>query len=152
MPGFLSGTNFLLCWEVKVRLEHAQNWAENYEKNRSRKKHKQPSSQQGKTELDFTLKIFVGMEYECGHGHRFFMSSNSSVMRGIAGGSKVAGCGSKVVFSDMPLYFPCPCKNNSVAQLMRVHVIIQMILSVTNDSNFFNLIGRYTKGSRQHQS
>lgn len=120
MPGFLSGTNFLLVWEVKVRLEHAQSWAENYEKNRSRKKQKQLSNQQGSSGTYFTLKIFVGMEYECGRGHRFMMSSNDTVLRG---GSKTHGCGSKVVFSDMPLYFPCPCKNNSVAQLIRVHIV-----------------------------
>lgn len=33
--------------------------------------------------------------------------------------------GSKIVFNDMPLYFPCPCRNvkPNVAQLMRVHVV-----------------------------
>lgn len=33
--------------------------------------------------------------------------------------------GGKVVFNDMPLYFPCPCRNSNpkVAQLMRVHVV-----------------------------
>jgi protein SMG8 len=124
MPGFLSGTNFLLPWDVKVRLEHAQSWAENYEKNRSRKKQKQLSNHpQGSSGTFFTLKIFVGFEYECGRGHRFMMSSNDTVLRGLAGGSRSNGCGSKVVFSDMPLYFPCPCKNNSIAQLIRVHIV-----------------------------
>jgi protein SMG8 len=122
MPGFLSGTNFLLPWDVKVRLEHAQSWAESYEKNRSRKKQKQLSNQPGASGTFFTLKIFVGVEYECSRGHRFMMSSNSTVLRGTSGGSRSNGCGSKVVFSDMPLYFPCPCKN-AVAQLMRVHIV-----------------------------
>ncbi len=33
--------------------------------------------------------------------------------------------GSKIVFNDMPLYFPCPCRshNPKVAQLMRVHIV-----------------------------
>lgn len=34
--------------------------------------------------------------------------------------------GSKIAFNDMPLYFPCPCRNTqkaSVAQLMRVHIV-----------------------------
>lgn len=33
--------------------------------------------------------------------------------------------GNKVVFNDMPLYFPCPCRNSkpSVAQLMRIHIV-----------------------------
>ena len=124
MPGFLSGTNFLLCWEVKVRLEHAQSWAETYEKNRNRKKQKQLASHQNSSGNFFTLKIFIGMEYECGlRGHRFMMSSSNTIMRGTSGGSKNNGCGSKIVFSDMPLYFPCPCKNNSIAQLMRIHIV-----------------------------
>lgn len=118
-PGFLSGTNFLLPWDVKIRLEHAQNWAETYEKNRNRKKKQINSQGQG---TYFTLKIFVGMEYECPRGHRFMMSSNDTILRGSAGGS-VRACGSKIVFSDMPLFFPCPCRQNSIAQLMRVHVV-----------------------------
>lgn len=123
MPGFLSGTNFLLPWDVKVRLEHSKNWAEKYERNRSRKKQK-PSKKPAESDSAnyFTLKIFVGMEYECGRGHRFFMSSNDTVLKGSTGGSKSSGCGSKIVFSDMPLIFPCPCKN-SVAQLMRIHIV-----------------------------
>lgn len=119
--GFLSGTNFLLAWDVKVRLEHAKTWAENFEKNRNRKKHKQLSTQNSSGTF-FTLKIFLGMEYECMRGgHRFFCDSNHSVLRGSGGGSKA--CGSKVVFSNMPLYFPCPCRQNSVAQLMRIHCV-----------------------------
>lgn len=54
------------------------------------------------------------------------MSSNNTIMRGLSGGSKNNGCGSKIVFNDMPLYFPCPCKNSSdarVAQLQRIHVV-----------------------------
>lgn len=114
--GFLSGTNYLLAWDVKVRLEHAQSWAENYEKNRNRKKQKQLTTQNS-TGTFFSLKIFVGIEYECPRGHRFFMDSNHSVLRA----SKA--CGSKVVFSNMPIYFPCVCRQNTIAQLVRVHVV-----------------------------
>lgn len=124
MPGFLSGSNFLLPWDVKVRLERSENKAE-FEKNRSRKRQKQ-TKRQPAVENDsasyFTLKVFLGMEYECGRGHRFFMSSNDTVMKGVSGGSKTSGCGGKLVFNDMPLIFPCPCKN-SVAQLLRVHIV-----------------------------
>ncbi|KAG5668047.1 hypothetical protein PVAND_016004 [Polypedilum vanderplanki] len=115
-PGFLSSTNYLLPWDVRVRLEHAKTWAENYEKNRSRKKLKQLTTQNSSGTF-FTLKIFVGMEYECGRGHRFMMDTNQTVLRG----SK--SCASKIVFSNMPIYFPCPCRQNSVAQLLRVHLV-----------------------------
>jgi protein SMG8 len=121
MPGFLSGTNFLLPWDVKVRLEHAKTWAEKYEKNRSRKKHNRPSKKVDDSNY-FTLKIFIGMEYECGRGHRFMMSSNDTILKGSTGGSKSSGCGSKIVFNDMPLVFPCPCMK-AIAQLIRIHIV-----------------------------
>lgn len=119
-PGFLSSTNYLLPWDVKVRLEHSHSWAENYEKTRNRKKQKHLMNQ-GPAAQYFTLKIFVGFEYECPRGHRFMMSSNDTVLRG--GGGIVRGCGSKVVFSDMPLYWNCPCRQSSIAQLTRVHIV-----------------------------
>lgn len=71
----------------------------------------------------FSLKIFIGHEYECPRGHRFIMSTPDKILRG--GGGIVRDSGSKVVFNDMPLYFPCPCRlvNSTVAQLMRIHVV-----------------------------
>ncbi|XP_055641319.1 nonsense-mediated mRNA decay factor SMG8 [Toxorhynchites rutilus septentrionalis] len=118
--GFLSGANFLLPWDVSVRLEHAQSWAASYEKIRNRKKNvsqNKPSD----TSNNFTLKIFIGTEYECLRGHRFIMSGPDTVLRGGAG--IVRDSGSKVVFNDMPIYFPCPCRNSNVAQLMRIHIV-----------------------------
>lgn len=128
--GFLSGTNFLLPWDVHVRLEHAASWAASYEKSRSRKK-PQPRNQAGVAggSADgssgngqvFILKIFIGCEYECPRGHRFIMNAPDKVLRG--GSGIVRDSGSKVVFNDMPLYFPCACRSNKIAQLMRIHVV-----------------------------
>ncbi|XP_058057441.1 nonsense-mediated mRNA decay factor SMG8 [Anopheles bellator] len=121
--GFLSGSNFLLPWDVSVRLEHAQSWAASYEKIRNRKKgisHCSKSYEQSNT---FTLKLFIGIEYECLRGHRFCMDGPNSIIRN---GTEIArDSGSKVVFNDMPIYFPCPCRNtvNNTAQLMRVHIV-----------------------------
>lgn len=108
--GFLSGANFLLPWDVHVRLEHSASWA--YEKTRIRK--------MGEVHI---LKIFVGCEYECPRGHRFMMSSADKILRG--GSGILRDSGSKVVYNNMPLYFPCPCRSHKadVAQLMRVHVV-----------------------------
>ncbi|XP_053664642.1 nonsense-mediated mRNA decay factor SMG8 [Anopheles marshallii] len=121
--GFLSGSNFLLPWDVSVRLEHAQCWAASYEKIRNRKKGNQHSSKNYEQNKTFTLKIFVGVEYECLRGHRFIMNAPDSILR--CGSEIVRDSGSKVVFNDMPIYFPCPCRNtiNNTAQLMRVHII-----------------------------
>ncbi|XP_073826726.1 nonsense-mediated mRNA decay factor SMG8 [Musca autumnalis] len=108
--GFLSGSNFLLPWDVQVRLEHSAQWA--YEKTRYRK--------MGEV---FVLKIFVGFEYECPRGHRFMMSAPDKILRG--GSGILRDSGSKVVYNNMPLYFPCPCRTKKfdVAQLMRIHVV-----------------------------
>lgn len=50
------------------------------------------------------------------------LNSPQEIMKG---GSILRDSGSKVVFSDMPLYFPCPCRNmkSQAAQLMRVHIV-----------------------------
>uniref|UniRef100_A0A182N8M3 Nonsense-mediated mRNA decay factor SMG8 n=1 Tax=Anopheles dirus TaxID=7168 RepID=A0A182N8M3_9DIPT len=121
--GFLSGSNFLLPWDVSVRLEHAQCWAASYEKIRNRKKGNPYSSKGYEHNKTFKLKIFIGVEYECLRGHRFIMNAPDSILRS---GSEIGrDSGSKVVFNDMPIYFPCPCRNkiNNTAQLMRVHII-----------------------------
>ncbi|XP_053675397.1 nonsense-mediated mRNA decay factor SMG8 [Anopheles nili] len=121
--GFLSGSNFLLPWDVSVRLEHAQSWAASYEKIRNRKKVNPHSAKSFELNKTFSLKIFIGVEYECLVGHRFIMSAPDSILR--SGSEITRDSGSKVVTNDMPIYFPCPCRNamNNTAQLMRVHII-----------------------------
>lgn len=121
--GFLSGANFLLPWDVQVRLENSAEWAASYEKSRNRKK---PQAVKPPPNPDsvFSLKIFIGTEYECPRGHRFIMSSPDKILRG-GSGMVVRDSGSKIVFNDMPLYYNCPCRSSkpSVAQLMRIHVV-----------------------------
>lgn len=82
--GFLSGANFLLPWDVQVRLENAASWAQTYDKNRNRRK-PQPISSDSADGQVFVLKIFVGYEYECPRGHRFMMNSPDKILRGGAG-------------------------------------------------------------------
>lgn len=128
--GFLTGANYLLPWDVQVRLEHAAEWAASYEaKSRNRKKSSKsgaplvPTPSASNPDSVFSLKIFVGNEYECPRGHRFIMCTPDKILRGGAG--IVRDSGSKVVFNDMPLYFPCPCRTATplVAQLMRIHIV-----------------------------
>lgn len=111
--GFLSGANYLLPWDVQVRVKNPSNF-ENKSSDRRGAYRKKGS---------IMLKIFVGCEYECPRGHRFIMSSPDKVLNG--GSGIIKDSGSKIVVNDMPLYFPCPCRTakNMVAQLMRVHVV-----------------------------
>lgn len=123
--GFLSGSNYLLPWDMKIRLEHQQSWAERYEKTRQRRKHGNVASLTDGQ--NFNLKIFLGCEYECtARGHRFFLSSPTQVLKGNQ--NIVRDSASKIISNDMPLYFPCPCRNATqkpqmIAQLMRVHIV-----------------------------
>lgn len=87
--GFLTATNFLLPWDVHVRLEHAASWAASYEKSRNRKKPSMVATSAGGDSASadgagqvFVLKIFIGCEYECVRGHRFIMNSPDRLVRG----------------------------------------------------------------------
>lgn len=124
-PGFLTGTNFLLPWDVTVRLEHSKpNWpAVNDTKKFQSNMMRSRRTRSGNSMSHFVVKIFVGVEYECPRGHRFMLSSPDKVLRAASGIVKETG--HKITNSDMPLYYNCPCRLNKplVAQLMRIHVV-----------------------------
>lgn len=67
-----------------MRLENAASWARSLDKTRHRRK-PQPISKDDSDGQVFMLKIFVGCEYECPRGHRFFMSSPNTILRGGSG-------------------------------------------------------------------
>lgn len=121
-PGFLAGSAYLLPWDVTVRLEHHMKerfWASNDPRNKNA-----PQRNRRKGTKEFNVKIFVGVEYECPCGHRFMCSSPEKVLKA-TGSGLVRDNGSKVTNCDMPLYYPCPCRNSKqlIAQLMRIHVV-----------------------------
>ena len=60
---------------------------------------------------ELLVKIFVGVEYECPRGHRFMAATPDKVLKA-SGIGTVKDNGNKVTSSttDMPLYFPCPCR------------------------------------------
>lgn len=136
--GILPNSAFLLPWDVTVRLEHQKErgplWpsigdhgvhgycprGKNFQNMNSIRGRK---SKGGK---EFVVKIFVGVEYECPRGHRFMASAPDKVLKATGNGI-VKDSGNKVTSStaDMPLYFPCPCRQTKplIAQLMRIHVV-----------------------------
>ncbi|KAH8391668.1 hypothetical protein KR200_000051, partial [Drosophila serrata] len=120
--GFLSGANFLLPWDVQLRLVHAPK--QQQQQQHHHHQHPGKKQQRWKKQGDrLSLKIFVGMEYECSRGHRFMMCAPDRVLRG--GADIERDTCSKVVHNNMPLYYPCPCRSqiNYLAQLMRIHVV-----------------------------
>ncbi|KMY89615.1 uncharacterized protein Dsimw501_GD22229 [Drosophila simulans] len=135
--GFLSGANFLLPWDVQLRLVHAL-------KQQYQQQHHGKKQQRWKKQGDrLSLKIFVGMEYECSRGHRFMMCAPDRVLRG--GADIERDTCSKVVHNNMPLYYPCPCRSqrNFLAQLMRIHVVTPKApVNIIVDPKV--CVGRYT--------
>nr|CAD7262909.1 unnamed protein product [Timema shepardi] len=134
--GLLGGSAYLLPWDVTVRLQHhSKERGNSWPAVGDQFRHKQAPGQHtilrgrktktGNKDLsEFVVKIFIGVEYECPRGHRFMCSAPDKVLK-TTGSGLVKDNGNKVTGSDMPLYFPCPCRNAKplVAQLMRIHVV-----------------------------
>ena len=58
---------------------------------------------------EFSVKIFLGVEYECRGGHRFMLASPDRHLKASPSGL-VKDNAVKIANADMPLYFPCPCR------------------------------------------
>ncbi|KAK7791770.1 hypothetical protein R5R35_012316 [Gryllus longicercus] len=133
--GLLGGSAYLLPWDVTVRLEHHRDRAcwpavgdmfgrNKLNINQHNNVLRGRKTKGSKDSSEFVVKIFVGVEYECPRGHRFMCSAPDKVLK-TTGSGLVKDNGNKVTGNDMPLYFPCPCRNAKplVAQLMRIHVV-----------------------------
>ena len=75
--------------------------------------------------MDYTLRIYVGFEYECPRGHRFFLSASDKIFKAPPNGIfKVEdvlkfACKSCKINHDLDLFYrrqlqkyftmPCPC-------------------------------------------
>ncbi|GFY54422.1 protein smg8 [Trichonephila inaurata madagascariensis] len=120
-PGFIMGTNYLLPWDVTVKLEHKERFPLLWEGKRPLNLKAKKAFRDGP---QFNVKIFIGVEYECYRGHRFMCSAPDRVLR-VTSTGHVKDNASKITGSDMPLYFPCPCRSSKpqIAQLMRIHVV-----------------------------
>ncbi|KAJ1374372.1 hypothetical protein KIN20_037052 [Parelaphostrongylus tenuis] len=75
------------------------------------------------------VKLFIGMEYECPRGHRFFVAENGEPLR-IPKNSNARTAMSResddeFLHCDFPLRRQCTCRKLPVqaAQLMRIHVV-----------------------------
>ncbi|XP_074655649.1 nonsense-mediated mRNA decay factor SMG8-like [Tubulanus polymorphus] len=114
--GFLHNTNFLLPWDVFIKVDQ-EKWplVAETKKGKGKKAFKDSG--------EISLKVFIGIEYECPRGHRFFMSSPDKILKANAG-SLMKESALKLISSDMPLYHPCQCRSSKgyMAQIMRCYV------------------------------
>ncbi|XP_012940822.2 protein smg8 [Aplysia californica] len=126
LPGFLPGGNFLLPWDIAVKNEQ-EKWPTVSEtfaggKKRMQRKPVKAPSEGGDTMS--TVRVYLGMEYECPRGHRFFCSGPDKVIK-VSTNSIVKDNASRLVHVDMPLYTLCQCKQpkGCMSQMMRVYVV-----------------------------
>ena len=56
----------------------------------------------------FTVKIFIGVEYECFNGHRFIASKPDQILK--TNTYKFKETAESIAKNDMPLYMHCVCK------------------------------------------
>lgn len=119
-PGFLNSTNYLLPWDVTVYSKTKGGSQQNIKQQSTRGRRPRTNNNLPL----FTVKVFIGVEYECPRGHRFMLAAPDRVLKA-APGSIVKDNGRKIAESDMPLYYSCPCRSGKqrVAQLMRLHVV-----------------------------
>lgn len=79
-PGFLSSTNYLLPWDVTVYSKTKQNWP-HMTKYAVRGRRGRPAG----SSPQFTVKVFIGVEYECSSGHRFMLSAPDRMLKATPG-------------------------------------------------------------------
>nr|CAG4635337.1 EOG090X02WG [Artemia franciscana] len=127
MPGFLAHTGFLLPWDVAVKIEHAEKWPTILESSRRHRSGRTDKySKNLKSEAEFTVKIFIGEEYECPRGHRFICCAPEKALRAPTTGVKETAV-KIIAWAIAYLWLPCfisRVSNKSlIAQLMRIHIV-----------------------------
>ncbi|KAH9504385.1 Protein smg8 [Bulinus truncatus] len=126
LPGFFPGSNFLLPWDIPVKSE-PEKWptvSETFGGGKKRQQRKLSKSNIETPETLSSIRIYLGMEYECPRGHRFFCSGPDKVIK-VSSNSIVKDNASRLVQMDMPLYTPCHCKQpkGCMSQMMRVYIV-----------------------------
>ena len=140
LPGFIHGTNFLLPFDAYLVQNMDELWPQLKTKpaeqfaNVQTGKRKTHSGQQtcsgNVTVGNKTTRAYIGYEYECFKGTRFFLSSPDCLVKGSPAGPDVA---MNAIASSMPLYYQCGCrmsKNRHYAQLMRIHFVTPPLTSL----------------------
>lgn len=121
--GFIHGSHYLLPWNVTVILEHGRHMPPLWERGKKPPGVKHMKALKSGTQ--FTVKIFIGVEYECLRGHRFISCGPDQVLK--ANSNIFSETASASTTNDMPVYMHCICsrpgKSPTLAQLMRIHIV-----------------------------
>ncbi|XP_041359908.1 protein smg8-like isoform X2 [Gigantopelta aegis] len=119
LPGFLAGSNFLLPWDITLQAVKEKWPTVGETAGKKGRQRRVPQKEIG----EVTVRAFLGMEYECPRGHRFFCSGPEKIIK-VSSASTVKDNATKLLSLDMPLYCPCHCSTKGyIAQLMRVYIV-----------------------------
>lgn len=112
--GMLSSSGYLLPWDVTVRLEHQKEkgtlWPASADKGKNLQITNTVKGRKSKRGKELSVKIFVGVEYECPRGHRFMISAPDKVLKVSNVGMKDNANKITSSSNDLSLYFACPCR------------------------------------------
>ncbi|PVD35298.1 hypothetical protein C0Q70_02258 [Pomacea canaliculata] len=123
LPGFLPGSHFLLPWDIPLCTQRDR-WPALGETTSKRGRNIR-RIQKGPSEAgENTVRAYIGLEYECPRGHRFFCSAPDKVIK-VLGSCTVKDTAHRLLNVDMPLYTPCHCRAGKgyLAQLMRAYAV-----------------------------
>ena len=120
--GFISNTRNLLPWDVPLKNTDwhtlQRKWP-NIAESAIKKSSFNPAGKGA--DMGLTVKVFIGLEYECPRGHRVIASSPGKTK------SMTSSITNRMVNSDSPLYMECQCSKGTshpvVSQLMRIHIV-----------------------------
>ena len=123
-PGFISNTRNLLPWDVPLKNTDWQTLQKKWPNLAESASKKSSFNPNGKgVDMGVTVKVFVGLEYECPRGHRLIASSPGKTK------SMTSSITNRMVNSDAPLYIECHCTIGTnttrpiISQLMRIHIV-----------------------------
>ena len=122
--GFISNNRNLLPWDVPLKNTDWQTLQKKWPNIAESAIKKSSFNPSGKgVDMGLTVKVFVGLEYECHRGHRLIASSPGRTK------SMTSSITNRMVNSDAPLYIECHCTKGSssahpvISQLMRIHIV-----------------------------
>ncbi|XP_076605775.1 nonsense-mediated mRNA decay factor SMG8 [Chaetodon auriga] len=137
-PGFLPGSSFLLPWDLVIRSRSEEDVGLTEPLDGGTSSWPAPNktlvSKRGSAgglgrsrRRDDMARVFVGFEYEDSRGRRFISCGPDKIVKVLGpGGAKDPA--TRVLNTDMPLYFPSPSQGRSLkphfAQLARLYVVV----------------------------
>ncbi len=131
-PGFVTGANFMMPWDVLVPSPpESGNGGAAVVQKRGEKSAKSvwggvKAGGSGKTAgRPQTTRCYIGYEYECCRGYRFLDSGPNRRVQ-VSQSGHVKGTATTLLKQDMPIFVPCPglkcARTACFAQLSRLHI------------------------------